>query len=177
MFERLDDLERENAEVEARLSDPAVISDQRLLRDVSRRHKELQSIVTKYRRYRDAEADVLAARELYADATGEEREMLRADIASSEAVMAELEEALKVELLPKDPNDAKGVIVEIRGAEGGEEGNLFAKDLFEMYSRYADRTGWKLEVLGTNPSDMGGYNEVTFSLHGEGVWSRMKHEG
>jgi peptide chain release factor 1 len=177
MFERLDDLERENAEVEARLSDPAVMRDQRLLRDLSRRHKELQSIVSKYRRYRDAGADVLAARELYADATGEEREMLRADIASSEALMAELEEALKVELLPKDPNDAKGVIVEIRGAEGGEEGNLFAKDLFEMYSRYADRTGWKLEVLGTNPSDMGGYNEVTFSVHGDGVWSRMKHEG
>src|ERR671930_110901 len=89
----------------------------------------------------------------------------------------ELEDELKVLLLPKDPNDDKNVIVEIRGAEGGEEANLFAKDLFEMYSRFADRQGWKFEVLGTDPSDMGGFNEVTFMLKGDGVWSRMKHEG
>jgi peptide chain release factor 1 len=90
--------------------------------------------------------------------------------------MAQLEEELKLLLLPRDPNDEKNVIVEIRGAEGGEEANLFARDLFEMYSRYAERHGWKLEVLGSDPSDMGGFNEVSFLVKGDGVWSRLSHE-
>jgi peptide chain release factor 1 len=177
MFDRLDDLEREYEQVLSDLSDPAVVSDQRRLQTVSRRHKELDAVVSRYRRYRSARADLEAARELYGDATGEEREMLRGETDSAEERMAVLEEELKVALLPKDPNDAKGVIVEIRGAEGGEEANLFAKDLFDMYMRYADHMGWKLEVLGSDASEMGGFNEVTFSLAGDGVWSRMKHEG
>ena len=177
MFDRLDDLEREYQEVLEKLSDPEVIGDQRRLTEVSRRYKELDAIVSRYRAYREAAADAEAARELYGDATGEEREMLRSEIEAAEARMGVLEEELKIELLPKDPNDAKGVIVEIRGAEGGEEANLFAKDLYDMYSRYSERMGWKLEVLGSDVSDMGGFNEVTFSLNGEGVWSRMKHEG
>ena len=177
MFDRLDDLEREYQDVLERLSDPEVIGDQRRLTEVSRRYKELDAIVSRYRSYREAAADLEAARELYGDASGEEREMLRGEIEASETRMSVLEEELKVELLPKDPNDAKGVIVEIRGAEGGEEANLFAKDLFDMYSRYSDRMGWKQEVLGSDVSDMGGFNEVTFSLSGDGVWSRMKHEG
>ena len=177
MFERLDELEKEYEEVLVLLSDPAVLSDQRRRVEVARRHKELEAITSKYRSYRQAGEDLDAARELYTDASPEDREMLRHEIDGAERRMAELEEALKVDLLPKDPNDDKGVIVEIRGAEGGEEANLFAKDLFEMYSRYADRMGWKLELLGTDASDMGGFNEVTFSLRGEGVWSRMKHEG
>jgi peptide chain release factor 1 len=177
MFDRLDDLEREYQDVLGQLSDPDVIADQRRLTVISRRYKELDAIVSRYRSYREAAADVEAARELYGDATGEEREMLRAEIEGSESRMATLDEELKVQLLPKDPNDAKGVIVEIRGAEGGEEANLFAKDLFDMYSRYADHMGWKMELLGTDVSDMGGFNEVTFSLNGDGVWSRMKHEG
>ena len=177
MFDRLDDLEREYQDVLERLADPEVISDQRRLTAVSRRYKELDAIVSRYRSYREAAADMEVARELYGDASGEEREMLRAEIETAESRMAVLEEELKVELLPKDPNDAKGVIVEIRGAEGGEEANLFAKDLFDMYSRYSERMGWKFEVLGSDVSDMGGFNEVTFSLNGDGVWSRMKHEG
>jgi peptide chain release factor 1 len=95
----------------------------------------------------------------------------------TEARIARLEDELRVLLLPKDPNDAKNVIVEIRGAEGGEEANLFAKDLYEMYSRYADKNGWKQDVLSADPSDKGGLNEIVFLLKGEGVWSRMKHEG
>jgi peptide chain release factor 1 len=177
MFERLDELEKEYEDVLAQLSDPAVLGDQRRRVEVARRHKELEAVTGKYRSYREAEADLEAARELYAEAAGDDREMLRGEIDHAEARMAELEEALKVALIPKDPNDDKGVIVEIRGAEGGEEANLFAKDLFEMYTRYADRVGWKLEVLGSDPSDMGGFNEITFSLRGDGVWSRMKHEG
>src|SRR5207244_8938350 len=99
------------------------------------------------------------------------------ETADAEARIAVLEEELKVLLLPRDPNDDRNVIVEIRGAEGGEEANLFAKDLFDMYVRYADRMGWKHEVLGADASDKGGFNEVTFMVKGDDVWSRMKHEG
>ena len=129
-----------------------------------------------YRRYRNALEDVAAAKEMFADSTGDDRQFLRDQIEDGEASIAQLQGELRVLLLPKDPNDDKNVILEIRGAEGGEEANLFAKDLFDMYSRYAERQGWKLEVLGADPSDMGGFNEVTFLLKGNGVWSRMKHE-
>jgi peptide chain release factor 1 len=167
VLERLADLEKEYDDVVAMLGDPAVLSDQRRLRDTSRRHKQLEPIVAAYRQYRDSLGDLEAAKELG----------MNDEIHLAEARIAELEDELKVLLLPKDPNDDKNVIVEIRGAEGGEEANLFAKDLFEMYQRYADRTGWKIEILGADPSDMGGFNEVTFILRGEGVWTKMKHEG
>ncbi len=103
--------------------------------------------------------------------------MVRAEIEGAEATIERLDAELKVLLLPRDPNDDKNVIVEIRGAEGGEEANLFARDLFEMYRGYASRMGWKLEVLGSSPSDMGGFSEITFILAGDSVWTRMKHEG
>ena len=151
----------------AQLGDPVVLSDQRRLRDTSRRHKVLEPIVAAYRQYKSAIGDLEVGKELG----------MKDEIDIAEKRIAELEDELKVLLLPKDPNDEKNVIVEIRGAEGGEEANLFAKDLFEMYQRYAERRGWKLEVLGADPSDMGGYNEITFILRGDGVWSRMKHEG
>ena len=112
-----------------------------------------------------------------ADVQGRAAPTWRSLFDDAEAAMARLADELRVLLLPSDPNDDKNVIVEIRGAEGGEEANLFAKVLFEMYSRYAERMGWKLEVLGSDPSPMGGFNEVTFLVKGDGVWSRMKHEG
>jgi peptide chain release factor 1 len=167
VLERLADLETEYEDVIRQLNDPAVLSDQRQLRDVSRRHKQLEPVVKAYRHYRSAHDDLEVAKELG----------MNDEIADAEGRIARLEEELKVLLLPKDPNDDKNVIVEIRGAEGGEEANLFAKDLFEMYQRYADRMGWKIEVLNSDPSDMGGFNEVTFMLKGDGVWTRMKHEG
>ena len=176
MFERLVTLEQEYAEVLERLSDPAVASDQRAFRDLSRRHKQLEAIVTSYHRYQKAEGDLTVAKEMYADAGAEDREMLRREIETAETDMSRLEEELKLLLLPRDPNDDKNVIVEIRGAEGGEEANLFARDLFEMYGRYAERHRWKLEVLGSDPSDMGGFNEVSFLVKGDGVWSHLKHE-
>src|SRR5438270_4960834 len=177
MLERLADLEREYEDVLHKLADPAVIRDQRALRDVSRRHKQLEPIVQRYREYRAALDQLSEAKQMFGDASGEDREIWRSMIDDSEADIERLEDELKVLLLPRDPNDEKNVIVEIRGAEGGEEANLFARNLFDMYQRYADRMGWKLEVLGADPSDMGGYNEVVFLLKGEGVWSRMKHEG
>ena len=176
MFERLAVLEEEYEEVLRRLSDPSAAADQATFRELSRRHKQLESIVSAYRRYLRAAEDLVVAKEMYGDAGADDREVLRAEIDVAEATMATLEEELRLLLLPRDPNDDKNVIVEIRGAEGGEEANLFARDLFEMYSRYAERRGWKLEILGSDPSDMGGFNEVSFLVKGDGVWSRMKHE-
>jgi peptide chain release factor 1 len=177
MLERLANLEQEYEDVLRQLADPAVIGDQRALRDVSRRHKQLEPIVQRYRDYRAALDQLSEAKQMLGDSSGDDREIWRSMVDENEATIERLEEELKVLLLPHDPNDEKNVIVEIRGAEGGEEANLFAKDLFEMYQRYADRMGWKLEVLGSDPSDMGGLNEIAFLLKGEGVWSRMKHEG
>jgi peptide chain release factor 1 len=167
VLERLADLEQEYEEVLALLGTNEVLTDQRRLRELSRKHKQLEPIVLAYRQYVGAMGDLEAAKELG----------MNDEVHLAERRMTELEEELKVLLLPKDENDDKNVIVEIRGAEGGEEANLFARDLFEMYGRYADRLGWKLEVLNTDASDMGGFNEVTFLVKGDNVWTRMKFEG
>jgi peptide chain release factor 1 len=177
VLDRLAALEQEYDEVLARLADPEVIADQRSLLDASRRHKELEPVVRVYRDYRQAREDLDAARGMLSDSSGDDREFVRAQIDEAEAAIEGFEQRLRVLLLPNDPNEGKNVIVEIRGAEGGEEANLFAKDLFDMYQRYADHKSWKAEVLKADASDMGGYNEVTFLLRGDGVWSRMKHEG
>src|SRR5262245_41386616 len=177
MLERLDDFERELADVEARLADPDVIADQERLVTTARRHKELDAIVTTGRSLAARQEDLATARELLTEAAGEDREVLRAEVDDAEAAIAELEEQYRLLLLPKDPNDDKNVIVEVRGAEGGEEANLFARDLFDMYRAYAGRMGWSIEVLGGQPSDMGGYSEASFLVKGDGVWPRLKHEG
>jgi peptide chain release factor 1 len=177
MLERLQGLEDEYQAVLRRLSDPAVLTDQNALRDASRRHKALEPIVDAYHAYRRALDDLATAKEMLPDAEGEDREMLRAEVDKAEASIAEVEEQLKALLLPKDANDGKNVILEIRGAEGGEEANLFAKDLFEMYLHFAERHGLKIEILASDPSDMGGFNEVTFLVKGAAAWSRFKYEG
>ena len=177
MLDRLADLEREYSEVEARLADPDLIADQSRYQEVTRRYRELEPIVAAYRQLRTRTEDLGAAKEMLTAAEGDEREEMRSEVTEAEADIARLEQELQLLLLPKDPNEGKDVIVEIRGAEGGEEANLFARDLFGMYQGYAARQGWKLEVLGSDPSEMGGFNEVTFALRGEGVWTRMAHEG
>jgi peptide chain release factor 1 len=177
MLERLADLEDEYESVVRRLSDPTVLADPRQVREVSRRHKQLEPIVAAYRQYRQAHDDLAAAKDMLPDAEGEDREVVSSEVEQAEAAIARLDEELKLLLLPKDPNDGKNVIVEIRGAEGGEEANLFAKDLFEMYVRYAESHGLKVEVLGSDPSDMGGFNEVTFLVKGDSAWNRFKYEG
>jgi peptide chain release factor 1 len=176
VLDRLAGLEKEYEGVMASLGDPAVLGDQKKLREVSRRHKQLEPVVLAYREYRQAHDDLAAAKEMFSDASGDDREMLRAEIDQAESTITRLDDELKILLLPKDPNDDRNVIVEIRGAEGGEEANLFAKDLYEMYARYSDKQRWKLDVLGSDPSERGGFNEVSFLLKGDGVWSRMKHE-
>jgi peptide chain release factor 1 len=177
MLERLDDLEREFDEVEARMADPELIADQSRYQDVTRRYRELEGLVTPLRELRQRTEDLETAKEMLSGLDGDDREVMRVEVAEAEADIERLEAALKLLLLPKDPNEGKNVIVEIRGAEGGEEANLFARDLFDMYAAYAGRMGWKLEVLGSDPSDMGGYHDITFLLKGDGVWPRLHQEG
>src|SRR3954451_13231007 len=115
-------------------------------------------------------SDLSTAKEMFGDASGDDREVLRAEIDQAEATIERLDGEIKVLLLPSDPNEGRNVIVEVRGAEGGEEANLFARDLFEMYSGYAGRQGWKLEILDARPSELGGYADITFVLKGDGAW-------
>jgi peptide chain release factor 1 len=175
--ERLLVWEREQELVLEQLADPAVVSDPARLRDASRRHKELDGLITAGRRVAAAEADVAAARDMLAEADPTDRDLGRVELERAEAELAALEGELRALLVPRDPNDGRNVIVEIRGAEGGEEANLFARDLFEMYRRYAETRRWRLEVLSSDPSDRNGLNEVTFVVKGEDAWQRMKHEG
>jgi peptide chain release factor 1 len=177
MFDRLTALEDELAVVEARLSDPDVLGDSTLLRELSMRHKELVPLVEASRAHRQASADLRTAQEMLPDLAGEDRDMVRAEIDAAEAAITRLEDELRVLLLPKDPNDGRNVILEIRGAEGGEEANLFAKDLFDMYAAYAARQGWRLEVLSSAPTERGGLSDVTALVKGDGAWSHLKHEG
>ncbi|MFN2505921.1 MAG: peptide chain release factor 1 [Acidimicrobiales bacterium] len=176
MIDRLAQLQEEYEAVVTRLSSPDILSDQKARVDLSRRAKELEPIVDAYRRFSAALGDLEAAKEMVTESTGDDRQFLRDQIDHTEALIGDIEEELRILLLPADPNADRNVILEIRGAEGGEEANLFAKDLFDMYTRYAERQGWKLEILSADASDMGGFNEVTFLLKGDGVWSRMKHE-
>jgi peptide chain release factor 1 len=177
VLERLESLEREFDEVEGRLADPAVIADQRAYTELTRRYRELEAIVTRSRALRGLTEDLEVAREMATEAAGDDRAEMRAEVETTEAEIERLTDELRALMLPKDPNDDKNVIVEIRGAEGGEEANLFARDLFEMYRAYATRMGWQFEVLGSDPSEMGGFNEITTLVKGDGVWSRLKHEG
>jgi len=176
VLERLADLEREYDEAMAGLADPDIVSDQRARIALSKRLKELEPVVAAYRHYRAAADDLAAAKEMSVDSTGDDREFLRAQIDDAEADMARLEDQLRELLLPRDPNDDRNVLVEIRGAEGGEEANLFARNLFDMYARYAERMGWRLEVLTADPSERNGFNEVVFLLSGDGVWTHMHNE-
>ncbi len=177
MFERLADLETELESLEPRLAEIYGAGDQDAARKAGRRHAELKPIVDAYRAHRGAVSDLADARELIAGES--DPEMLRyleSEVAEKMARIERLEDELRVLLLPRDPNDDRNVIVEIRGAEGGEEANLFAGDLYRMYQQYADKSGWKTEILSNQLSDMGGFKEITFLVKGEGVWSRFEHE-
>ncbi len=177
MLERLEALEREFADVEALLADPEVFADNARYTGLARRYKELEAIVSRARELRQRTNDLATARDMIGDLAGDDREVIRDEVSDAESAIERLTAELEVLLLPVDPNEGRNVIVEIRGAEGGEEANLFARDLFEMYRSWAARRSWTFEVLAADPSDMGGYNEVMFRLAGDSVWTRMKHEG
>jgi len=173
---RLDALEQELDDVEAALADPSTSSDPSRLRGLSRRHKELGEVVAAWRDLRGARADLDAARQMAEESSGEDRETMQFEVDAAEEAIGALEQRLSALLLPKDPNDGRNVIVEIRGAEGGEEANLFARDLFDMYNRYAASRGWRVEVLSQSESDRGGLNEVVFAVKGADAWTRLEHE-
>ena len=176
MLDRLATFDEEYRELEARMADPDIAADNKRFVEMSRRYAALGEIVALGQTLRRRNEDAAVARELLAEADAAEKDDLRVEITEAEADAARLEEELKVLLLPKDPNDGRNVIVEIRGAEGGEEANLFARDLFEMYKSWASNRGWRFEMLGSSLSDLDGFNEVTFSLAGDEVWTRMKFE-
>ncbi len=178
MFERLADLETELEKLESRLPELYAAGDQSAAREAGRRHAELKPVVDAYREYRAVEQDVTDARELLNnEAEADMRDYLRAEVEEKEAALAELDTRLRELLVPTDPNAGKNVIVEIRGAEGGEEANLWAGSLFNMYKRYAETHGWKVEELASQPSDMGGFREISFVVKGPDAWARLKHEG
>jgi peptide chain release factor 1 len=175
--DRLESIEQDYVELEASLGSPEVLEDQSKLRDATRKYKQMTPLVACIRELRAARGDAEVAREFMNETSGAERDGFKAEMDVAEKRVEELQERLKVLLLPQDPNDGKNLILEIRGAEGGEEANLFAGDLLEMYRAYADRRGWKIEVLQLDASDLGGVNQVTLLIKGEDAWSHLKFEG
>lgn len=177
MLSRLDFLESKYEELSIKISDPSVMADQKEWQKLCKEHAEIEVIVNKYREYKKAKENLEADKEMLRDKIEDElKEMVEEEIKELEEQTAKNEEELKILLLPKDPNDSKNVFVEIRGGAGGEEAALFAADLFRMYTRYAERKGWNVEIMNSNETDIGGFKEVVFMIKGEGAYSRLKFE-
>jgi peptide chain release factor 1 len=174
MLDKLAAIEARFVEVERLLSDQDVASDPARLRALGKEHSDLQPIVTAFREYRGAKEDLATAREMQRETPNDA--YLKDEVNGLEERIAKLDHELKELLVPKDPNDKRDVIVEIRAAAGGDEAGLFARELQEMYARYAEGRRWKVELLSTSPSDVGGFKEVTFGIKGKGAWARFKHE-
>lgn len=175
---RFDDLETELDTLEGSLADTYAGGDQRAARDAGRRHAELKPVVDAWRAYRAAEQARVEAEEMLAsESDAEMKSYLTGELQAASVTLDDLETDLRDLLRPRDPNAGRNVIIEIRGGEGGEEGNIWAGDLFRMYQRYADAHRWKIEVLASQPSDMGGYREITFLVKGDEAWARFKYEG
>ena len=165
MLSKLNAVADKYHELEALLSDPSVMADMEKWQRYTREHAALTPIIEAYNAYRQALATI-----------EEDKEMLAEEIAEAEARRDQLAEQLPILLLPRDPNDDKNVIVEIRGGVGGEEAALFAASLFRMYARYAERQGWRTEILSSNPTEIGGFKEISFLVNGAGAYSRLKYE-
>ncbi len=174
--DRMAALEAEFDTLEADLADPVILADSDRVRDLSRRHKELGEIVRAWHELSSSRADVIVAREMLTEASGDEREMMRQEIEQAESSVAELEARIQSLLLPKDPNVGRNVIMEIRGAVGGDEANLFARVLFDMYQRFAALEKWKVEILSVDASDRDGINEAVFLVKGKEAYSRLEYE-
>jgi peptide chain release factor 1 len=178
VFEQLEELERELERLEGDLPGIYASGDRRASRDAGRRHAELKPLVAAYREWKKASKDLADAADLLAaESDAEMREYLKSEIEEKQQLVDDLAADIRVLLLPRDPNEGRNVIVEIQGTEGGEEANLWAGDLFRMYQRFAERHGLKLEILEQQPSEHGGYRDVTFVVKGEAAWSRFKYEG
>ncbi|HAA6476541.1 TPA_asm: peptide chain release factor 1 [Listeria monocytogenes] len=177
MYDRLQAVEDRYDELNELLSDPDVVSDPKRLRDLSKEQSGITATVETYREYKNVNAQINETKELLGEKLDDEmREMAKEEFAELQKEKAGLEERLKLLLVPKDPNDDKNVILEIRGAAGGDEAALFAGDLFRMYSKYAESRGWKVEIMDANPTGIGGYKEIIAMMNGNDAFSRMKYE-
>jgi peptide chain release factor 1 len=177
MFERLDQIERKYEELTQALASPEVINDSAKYQKTAKAHSELSEVVEKYREYKDLKRGIAESKALVAEETDAEmRAYAQEELTKLEARVGGVEEELKRLLLPKDPNDEKNVVLEIRAGTGGDEASLFAAEMFRMYTRYAESQRWKVEVLSTSESGVGGLKEVIAIIEGKGVYSRMKYE-
>ncbi len=177
MLDRLKEIEDKYEELSVLISDADVIADQNRWRKLMKEHASLTELITLYRQYKKCVQEIEDAKEMLNDKLDDDfREMVKEELKENQTLVEELEEKMKLELLPKDPNDSKNVIVEIRGGAGGDEAALFAYDLFRMYKMYAETQNWKIELLGSSDSEAGGFKEVSFLIKGEGAFSRLKYE-
>jgi peptide chain release factor 1 len=173
---RLDQIEVRFEELTHQLADPALIGDGEQYRKAAKGHSELADVVAKYREWKDASSQLDQARAMLADSDPEMREMANAEVVRLEPKLIEIEEELKVLLLPKDPNDEKNVVLEIRAGTGGDEATLFAAEIFRMYSRFAESQRWRVEITSMSESSVGGLKEVIALVSGERVYSKLKYE-
>ena len=176
MFSGIEELERKFIDLSDKINDPDIIADNAVWRKLMKEHSDLAPIIEKYNEYKQALSDIDEAKLLLEENDEDIRTLAKEELADANARMEAAEEELKILMLPKDPNDDKNVIMEIRGGAGGDEANIFAGDLFRMYSRYADAHHWKVEVMNANESEMGGYREISFMIIGQGAYSRLKYE-
>ena len=177
MLDKLDAIEGKYLELESMISDPDVLADMPRWQKYNQEHAALSEIVGKYREYKKISRELEENKAMLAEENDSEfKKLLETEIASLQKAKGAFEEELPILLLPKDPNDDKNVIIEIRGGVGGEEAALFAGDLFRMYSRYAETQGWKTEIIDANPTELGGFKEVSFCVEGYGAYSRLKYE-
>ncbi|BDV44494.1 peptide chain release factor 1 [Geotalea uraniireducens] len=174
MFDKIQELERRYQELESLLADPTVIANQPEFRKLSREHNDLTELVEAFRRYKKVLAEIDGNRELLADP--EMKEMAEAELGELAERKEALEGEIKILLLPKDPNDNKNIIIEIRAGTGGDEAALFAGDLFRMYSRFAERNRWKVDVMSSSESERGGFKEVVALVEGQGAFAKLKYE-
>lgn len=174
MFDKLENVEKRYEELNEKISDPEVIANQNEWKKLMKEHADIEEIVEKYREYKKVQNSIEDLKEMLEDK--EMHDLAQAELDEARVNLPKIEEELKLLLVPKDPNDDKNVIVEIRGGAGGEESSLFAGDLFRMYSMYAEKKRWKLEVLNLNETELGGIKEVTFMITGKGAYSRLKFE-
>ncbi len=177
MFDRLQAVEDRYERLNELLSDPEIVNDTKKLREFSKEQSDIQETVEVYREYKVAKEQFQDAKAMLEEKLDAEmREMVKEEISELEDQIEDLEARLKILLIPKDPNDDKNVIMEIRGAAGGDEAALFAGDLYRMYSRYAESQGWKVEVLEASSTGVGGFKEIIFMINGNGAYSKMKFE-
>ena len=174
MFEKLESVEKRYEELTTKISDPAVIADNNEWRKLVKEHSSIEDVVFKYREYKNTINNMKEAEEMMQDK--ELKELAEEEYYSSKEKISKIEEELKILLIPKDPNDDKSVICEIRGGAGGEEAALFAGTLFRMYSMYAEKKHWKIEILNENETELGGFKEISFMVTGKGAYSRLKFE-